>query len=473
MGLSTLIYSDEKMDRLYRGALRVLRETGFWVDHEGLLKELEKRGMRVDRPRRRVSITEDLIDDLLAPSLDKGKGKEKNAPPFHPPGDCGIGGSFPKFYDAATRTSHPGTSERLIEIVRAFGSMPEFSAAGRALTLSDVPQEIEPIIATALVITRSPKPCAGEVYKAHNIPYLIELGEIATGRAGSTDYVASCTFVVPPLRLTRDEGDLIIEKTKRGVPAVAGTMPSSGATAPVTREGTVVIELAELIMIWLCARLIDPEIALGGIVASSSFDMRTATCCFSSPEAVIQDCATIQIARRYFGIDVAIATGYVDAKVPGIQTTYEKLYKSWWAMHFIGGCGFAPGLLGAGQAFCPAQALLDRDMWATVEALFRTPPEPPDEVPFEEIHRVATENQTFLDADHTRDLFRAVLHFPQFLDHTAREGDAAEAAKADGLLARPQARYEEAKRAAPDYRAPEDVCRAAERVVEGAKKALL
>jgi trimethylamine:corrinoid methyltransferase-like protein len=38
------IYSDEKMERLHQGALRVLRETGFRVDHESFLNLFEETG---------------------------------------------------------------------------------------------------------------------------------------------------------------------------------------------------------------------------------------------------------------------------------------------------------------------------------------------------------------------------------------------------------------------------------------------
>lgn len=274
--------------------------------------------------------------------------------------------------------------------MRVFGSIPEVSLAGRVYTLSDVPQQIEPIVATGLVISRSPKPAGGEVYKASNVPYLIELGEIATGKPKCTDYVASCTFVVPPLKMTRDEGDLIVEKTRHAIPAVAGTMPSSGATAPVTREGTVAIELAEIITIWLCSRLVDPGIPLGTISASSILDMKEGTCSFSAPEAIVQDCATSQVLRRYFGVNAVMSNGYVDAKVPGIQTTHEKLLKAWCSHQFLGRASCAPGLLHAGQAFSPAQA-----------------------------------------------------------------------------------RYEELRRAAPEYRASDATCRAVDRLIERAKRELL
>lgn len=466
----TQVYSDEKMERLYHGALRVLRETGYFIDHDFFLDEFAKRRMTVDRTKRRVFFTDDLINDLLMPDPERYRGRE-----FREAYPCGAGvsGSYPKYYDWPSRTSQPGNSALLKELVRVFGSMAEFSHAGRVLTLSDVPQAIEPILATALVIKHSPKPAGGEVYKADNIPYLIELGEIATGKPNCTDYVPSCTFVVPPLKMTRDEGDLIIAKARYDLPAVAGTMPSSGATSPVTREGTVVIELAEIIGIWLCYRLIRPGIELGTISASSMFDMREGTCSFSAPEAIIQDCATSQICRRYFGANARMSAGYVDAKTPGIQATCEKLFKTWWGHQFLGIGGYAGGLLEAGQAFSPAQALLDLEIRDSLNVLFRKEPTLEDQIPFEDIYDVATKHGTFLDTDHTMKLFRQVLGHPMLFDRSPRRSDEEEARKSAGLLDRAQAGYEDARRKAPEFVASTEICRAVDRVVEKAKRHLL
>lgn len=466
----TQIYSDEKMDRLYHAALRILRDTGFFIDHDFFLDVFEKRKMRVDRTARRVFISEDIIDDLLSP--DPQKHRQPNYWDTLPT-DLSLGGSFPKYYDDSTRTTRRGCTEILTELLRTFSSINEFGSIGRIITLSDVPQPIEPILATACVIKHCPRPAGGEVYKADNVPYLIELGEIITGRPKCIDYVASCTFDIAPLKLTHDEGDMILAKAKYSIPAFAGTMPSSGATSPVTREGTIAIELAEIIMIWLCYRLVAPEITLGAITASSIFDMREGTCCFSAPEVIIQDCATAQICWRYFGAQACMACGYVDAKLPGVQTTYEKLFKAWWSHQFLGFAPYLGGLLEAGQTFSPVQALWDMDLWTSFNALFEKELPPDDQIPFAEIHDVATNNGTFLETDHCMQHFRDVLHQPMFLDRTARQLDADEIKKSSHLLDRIQERYEHAKQTAPEYTAPDEICRAVDKVVAKAQKHLL
>lgn len=464
------IYPVEKMERLYRGALRVLRETGCFIDHDDFLALFEKRRMKVDRTRRRVFFTEDLVNEWLGP--DPGRGDDFE-PPRSFPVQFGIGGSYPHYYDWPAGTATAGTTATMLDMVRTFNAMATFTTVGRILTLADVPQPIEPIIATALVIKHSPRPGRGEVYDAGSIPYLVELGEIVRGTPGCADFVPDRTFVTSPLRITRDVADLILAKAKLPIAALAGTMPSSGATAPVTREGTVVIQLAEVIATWLCYRAVRPDVSLGAVCASSVFDMKRGLCRFASPEAVLQDCAAAQILTRYFGVPARTSSGYVDAKTPGIQATYEKLFKAWWSYQFQGFINFGPGLLEAGQTFCCAQALVDMDTWESVNAMFTPEPRIEAEVPFNDIDIVAREGGTFLITEHTLSLFREIMYHPQFLRETADESVCPQAEATAGILNAAQARYDQVSRTANEYRAPDAICRAVDAVVQRARKAIL
>jgi len=440
------------------------------IDHDHFLDLFEKRKMKVDRTKRRVFFTEDIINELLDPSPGKGNDLEV-APSF--PVKPGIGGSYPKYHDWATKKTVAGSTETSMELIKTFNAMEDYPLVGRILTLTDVPQPIEPIIATAMVMKHSPRPGRGEVYHASNIPYLIELGEILTGKPGCGDFVPNRTFIVPPLKITKDEADLIIEKAKYLDSALAGTMPSAGATSPVTREGTAVIMMAEAISTWLCYRVLAPDISLGAVCASSSLDMKKAECRFSSPEAIIQDCAAAQILKSYFGVPARTSSGYVDAKTPGIQTTYEKLFKTWWSYQFQGWTNFSPGLLEAGQTFCPAQALLDMDMLNSINALFAKEPSIESEVPFEDIHDVIHQEGTFLTTDHTLSMFREILHQPEFLNQDFIQANADKTTEMDALLDLAQARFEEVRENACEYRAPDHICKAVDEVVERATKAIL
>jgi type III secretion system FlhB-like substrate exporter len=60
-----------------------------------------------------------------------------------------------------------------------------------------------------------------------------------------------------------------------------------------------------------------------------------------------------------------------------------------------------------------------------------------------------------------------------FFDRSPRRSDEEEAQKSAGLLDRAQAKYEDAKRKAPEFMASEEQCRAVDKVVEKAKRNLL
>ena len=108
----------------------------------------------------------------------------------------------------------------------------------------------------------------------------------------------------------------------------------------------------------------------------------------------------------------------------------------------------------------------------SVGAMFAEAPELDREVPFDEIDRICLADGSFLDSEHTLELFRDVLHIPDVFDRSARTTDREELAKAEGLLDRCQEKYERLRDNAPEFRAPDDVCKAVDAVVARATREL-
>jgi len=479
----TQIYSNNKMERLFSQSLKVLEEIGCSVDHDDLLEIWEKRGLKVDRVKRRVCFTRDVIKELLDPYPGKGSINEINKSGINQftenlvterfPKKYPIGGFYPKVYDWKTKTSYLSNEKSFLEIVKAFNGLEEASCIERVVVINDYPQKIEPIMATALLIKNTNRPGFGDAYNADQIPYMIELGEISTGVKNCLDFVSPFMCVISPLKITKDECDLIIAKVKRNVPVIATIMPSSGATSPVTREGTIILELAETIAVWLNCLVLNPEAHVEVQFASSSFDMRTTQYCFSSPETVLQDCASAQITQYFLKRPVHIACNFVNAKIPGVQATYEKMFKLWWCHQFTGLTQFRVGLIDSGAAFSPVQALLDIEMLESVNAMFKADIPEQDEFDFDDFRNIVEKGTTFLESEHTFRLFKDVLYMPKLFDFSPRESDEAELKKSESFLDRIQDKYDGMIASAPDYRADEDICRSIDEVVKRAEKDLL
>ena len=75
-----------------------------------------------------------------------------------------------------------------------------------------------------------------------------------------------------------------------------------------------------------------------------------------------------QLYDHYYGQDLAIGTGYIDAKYPGAQSLAEKTLKMQMAAR-QGRGNFPVGLLAGGKRFCPVEAVAELEIAAGLHHL--------------------------------------------------------------------------------------------------------
>jgi trimethylamine--corrinoid protein Co-methyltransferase len=89
------------------------------------------------------------------------------------------------------------------------------------------------------------------------------------------------------------------------------------------------------------------------------------------------DC--VQLAR-YYNIPCYSTAGVADAKVPGIQATFEKLFTHlYMAMSGAQYIHYAFGLMDRTSSFCPVQAVIDNEHIGKIKHCLRTPKVTSDE----------------------------------------------------------------------------------------------
>jgi len=470
------LLSDGELRQLSGAAFDLLGRVGMKVEHEEILAALARLGCQVDEAAFHVSFPSHVLEATLR---HYGEGPVEQYE-VEPPGEDAswslIGGVQPHFLDWPAGRRRLATREDLLRLVKMAHVLPEFRAVGLPLVDCTAPQEIEPILSRALVMKHTDKPFAGsEVIHASNVKYLVELADIeAEGKARNTG-VATCNFVIAPLRMARRACECVVEKFRFDIPFIAGTMPISGLSAPGTVAGTAAVALAEVLGCFVVARALRPDLPVGAIVASGSLDMRTARACFGSPEATLQDVACSQVAHRIWGVRrVGPAYGYIDAKTPGIQATYEKLFKMLIAFPFTGNIGGWEGLLSAGQDYCPTQHMLDGEIASSIHRFKRGIEVNAETLALEVVEEVGLgSGKSFLEHDHTAAHARSEFWMPELLERTRWRGEAEELAAERELLERADAKW----RAAVERYEPPDIpaekLRAIDEVVERARRDLL
>jgi trimethylamine--corrinoid protein Co-methyltransferase len=164
--------------------------------------------------------------------------------------------------------------------------------------------------------------------------------------------------------LVYDGGPLAaaVEFAKADVPSGFMVMPILGATAPITRAGTMVVNNAEVIGGVIAHQLLAPGARTFYASAVTTMDLWSGAANCGGPEDLVFQMANAQLARAY-GLKSMVGTFATGAKTSDWQGGAENGlsgFASW-----IAGVDMASGagLLYAARVFSAAQLVLDAELW--------------------------------------------------------------------------------------------------------------
>lgn len=228
-------------------------------------------------------------------------------------------------------------------------------------------------------------------------------------------------FVEPisPLRFARTGLEILIGCAQEGLPICFGPMAQSGATAPATLAGTMVVENAEILAGITIAQVLGPgcPVCYGGIL--HIMDLRTTTISFGSPEQALMAVAMTQIAKHY-GLPVYINVGIGDSKRIDAQTGLERGMTL--LMGALAGADTFGhmGICGADQDASLEQLIVDNEMAAYVKRVLHGFAVNEETLAQDVIKRIGIGGNYLADA-HTVTHFRQELWFPEGFDRRSWE----------------------------------------------------
>ncbi|MHB0876691.1 MAG: trimethylamine methyltransferase family protein [Anaerolineae bacterium] len=420
-GLLELL-DDRALDAIVDAVFRVLAGTGMHIYNDDILAEAAAAGAEVDRDRRIARFPARMVEDTIA--LNRRQ-------PYVPPRLAGPAAGHPRaavgmlvapfWYDYDLGEPRPATTADLINSLR-FGDIVNDPGQGvtLAVTRQDVPAMWENVEAYALQLENTANP--GGVWCNHvaQMPYVLEINRIWFGDERHF-FPAGIHCVTSPLTMGLMMSRFALYRARHGVKDMgASVMPISGANAPVTAAGNVVVSVSEILGAWTAMRALVPDARLHGGVVGGSLDMRRGAPSFNSPEALLQDAAVCEVFRRRLDGNVGFAGGtdYIEATVPGLAAAWEKVWCTNAAAAFAGSHYFhgGSGALDAGRCFSPEQLLIEQDL---LDGLWRFGDgvEVNAETLATDVIAVvgAGEGRTYTDTEHTLANYRTALWQPRML----------------------------------------------------------
>ncbi len=207
-----------------------------------------------------------------------------------------------------------------------------------------------------------------------NVVRMAEL--IAGGKEALADnpIISFITCLVKsPLQFVDDTTDTFIELCRRGLPVAVSSSPQAGTTAPIKEAGIMAQINAEVVAGITLGQLVQPGVPLlyGSVPVRARMD--TLSDSYGAIETSQYNIDCVQIAR-FYGIPNYSTSGVCDPKIPGQQSSIERLFSD--IVVAMSGpqylhCAF--GLLDCNSIFCLLQAVLDDAHFKMIRSFLRQP----------------------------------------------------------------------------------------------------
>jgi len=339
--------SPEDREKIFSSALEILKKTGVRVHDQKTLNILGLAGARIEGNR--AYIPADLVTRALETAPREIQIYTRDGQPSMrlAAGNCffGNGTDCPNILDPFTgkrRKFLKTDVENAGKLCDALKNMNFTMPTGVA---SDAPSPIADMHQFHGMMMNTPKPIIFTAYTPENHRDIIRMAAIAAGgekELREKPFVISYPQPISPLTYTTEVCEKLLFCAENGIPVICTTAPMTGASAPVTVEGTAVLCLAEClsaITIGQLAREGAPMITIGIPIV---MNMKTAGISFDAPELQLMSAALLDL-REFIKLPLWGMAAATDSKIPdeqaAINATLSCTFQSLAGANLIHGIG--------------------------------------------------------------------------------------------------------------------------------------
>mgnify|MGYP005840944209 CR=1 FL=1 len=346
------ILSKDEIERIHKGALKILERTGVSVPLRQCVELCEKLGAVVDYDSMTVKIPPELMEEVLELGRAQWKQEDSGEGFVRKP----IGHIYTDIYiiDYNTNTKRYGTLEDVMKGIALVDSLENIQQSNAVVMPYDVPAGICEVTTHRIMYSYSQKPGGTYILTPESAGYIIEMSKVINRK------MIYALKVISPLQFRKESLEMGLVFAQRGCELSLGPMVIGGATGPVTVAGILTLQTAEnlasLFMIYAMSG--KPGRFYGG--ACHSMDLRTTMCSYGSPNQALLAMAIAQIGK-YYGLLTSSNSALTDSLLPDYQCGFEKT-SSVIMSCFAGNAGLgAQGMVGADQGFSFEQLVLDNE----------------------------------------------------------------------------------------------------------------
>jgi len=420
------ILSREEISDIHSASLEILKRVGCKIDDAEFLDLLKSVGAEVDLKCKVAKLPESLVEESL-----KKAGKVCRLYGRDSKFDVTLSGSnilghqsegATYTFDLETGMHRLSTTNDLATFARLSECLENVNLVMCPVVPQDLPIQTRGIDAARICFDNTTKPCSIAGLAKGVESYVHEMAEIVAG--GPEEFRKRPIIVdvglVPtsPLQFSSHELHVFKEGAKQGLLSSVGSMPQAGGTAPITLAGTLVIQIAEILMGIVLGQLVNPGLAMYALIRAGMIDPRSGAFSSGATEVALLQTAAAQVCIDKYGLCVDTGWAASDSKLMDEQVGYEKAF-SWLESGLVGASMVSGmGALETGITQSPAQLLIDDEIIQMVKRNVRGIRVDAERLALDVIENIGI-GGTFLGAKHTLDHLTE-LSMPKLSDRFTR-----------------------------------------------------
>ncbi|MBW2366316.1 MAG: trimethylamine methyltransferase family protein [Deltaproteobacteria bacterium] len=351
-GISELrILSKDGMQQIHENALRVLQETGIRVDSDTALKMLADAGADVDFKTGTVKIPPSLVEECLPKVSRKitmaGRNPNRDLL-FEPDGKMYTrnSGGQTQIHDIDTDEIRDTLVADLDNHARLMDALDYIDFVAPVYP-SDLPTETLELHVLEHMFHNTDKHINMRALDRRNFPYLIKMAEAVAGGKEALKkrpVISILEAPISPLQFPEVFIDSLFLGGEYGIPIEICSMPSVGATGPITLAGSLLLSAAEHLATIVISQLAHPGAPLIWASRFTIMDMSTGVSGMFV-EAALVNAAAAQLAKEQYNMVCDLHGPGTNAVLPDGQSVLEECLGAF----VTGFAGRPTALAGAGS----------------------------------------------------------------------------------------------------------------------------
>jgi len=246
----------------------------------------------------------------------------------------GLGPTLLNMIDLETGKRRAFKREDTANAAKVADALPNIDWVMGLGTISDVPPQYSDRFEFEAMVKNTSKPIVIWNYTKEGLKDSMEMASVVVGGKENLlkrPFLISYAEPISPLTGDRAATEKLLLAAEYGVPIIHTPCIQSGASAPVTLAGALVIANAENLSSLVIAQLKKEGVPflMGGVI--TIMDMRDAQMSYGAPELSLALSGFVDIAH-YYGVPTWGTAGCSDSKLPDEQAAVEATFSSLFSM---------------------------------------------------------------------------------------------------------------------------------------------